>query len=307
MSTVAKAGVLALMIAMVPSLAVAEEDPSLLSRGEHHLTLSDVDGRITRFPEGERQTFVRNAQNFARMLDQLLMNRMLAAEARELGIADRPSVQKDIELAIEEVLAIHRMNELLDPRNFPEFDMLAQERYLANPGTWGVPARRLVQHVLIKTEARDHESALKLAQSVREQALQQPENFEELVARYSEDPGAAQNRGIYEVDAESQLVPEFVSGAEALTRIGEVGEPIESDFGFHVIKLLEYTPSVPQSWEQVRPHIIRDLQDEYRKEARANYIAELRALNPETSNPEVLSTLPVRYGGRPELESESGN
>ena len=70
--------------------------------------------------------------------------------------------------------------------------------------------------------------------------IQQGEDFDELMFTYSEDPGLASFPNGYTFVAE-QMVPEFSAGTLALA-IGEIGEPVRSDFGYHIIKRVEPIP-----------------------------------------------------------------
>ncbi|WP_439487734.1 peptidylprolyl isomerase [Algoriphagus sp.] len=63
-------------------------------------------------------------------------------------------------------------------------------------------------------------------------------DFAELAKRYSEDPGSASNGGNLGFSSKGQMVPQYEGAALAL-RQGEISDPVESDYGFHLIQLLE--------------------------------------------------------------------
>jgi parvulin-like peptidyl-prolyl isomerase/predicted small lipoprotein YifL len=84
------------------------------------------------------------------------------------------------------------------------------------------------RHILVATE----EEAAGLADRAT------PSNFEDLARRFSTDPGAAQNGGDLGTRPASEFVPEFAEAAVALEP-GEISEPVESQFGWHVILLVE--------------------------------------------------------------------
>lgn len=63
-------------------------------------------------------------------------------------------------------------------------------------------------------------------------------DFADLARRYSEDPGSAANGGNLGFSSRGQMVPEY-EGAALLLRQGEISDPVESDYGFHLIQLLE--------------------------------------------------------------------
>lgn len=63
-------------------------------------------------------------------------------------------------------------------------------------------------------------------------------DFADLARKYSEDPGSAVNGGNLGFSSRGQMVPEY-EGAALLLRQGEISDPVESDYGFHLIQLLE--------------------------------------------------------------------
>jgi peptidyl-prolyl cis-trans isomerase SurA len=63
-------------------------------------------------------------------------------------------------------------------------------------------------------------------------------DFADLARRYSEDPGSAANGGNLGFSSRGQMVPEY-EGAALLLRQGEISDPVETAYGFHIIQLLE--------------------------------------------------------------------
>lgn len=98
-----------------------------------------------------------------------------------------------------------------------------------------------VQHILVEDE--------ELANDLIAQ-LEDGADFAELVAEHSTDPGSVEDEGKYSF-FEGQMVPEFEEAALAL-EVGETtAEPVQSDFGYHVIRRLEldYAPLEEQREE----------------------------------------------------------
>lgn len=96
-----------------------------------------------------------------------------------------------------------------------------------------------VRHILLGLkdaegkEIRTSEESLKLAKEL-EAKLAKGEDFAKLANEYSTDPGSNTKGGLYENADVSGWVPEFKEAA--LTQpIGKVGEPVETQFGYHII------------------------------------------------------------------------
>ena len=93
-----------------------------------------------------------------------------------------------------------------------------------------------VRHILIKpTEVLDEEAARELAASLRQRALD-GEDFSELAKEFSDDIGSAQEGGELGWTSPGQMVPEF-EAAMATTEVGEISEPVESQFGWHILEV----------------------------------------------------------------------
>lgn len=289
----------AILFGSVFLLSSATAQP-LVWRGDVVLHLSDMDARMSRFPEFERADYSRMPENLARTMSQLLINRALAEEARELGLEQNDLVKKDLELAAEEVLAIHRVNLLLRDEAMPDFEPYAREKYLADPSAWKIPESRTIEHVLIKTDRRSEEEALDLSSQVLSQA-RAGTAFSELVQQYSEDPSKERNQGQFVIVNPGDFQPEFSEGAAALKEVGDFSEPVKTAYGYHIIRLVQVVPARQQAFEQVRDEIVRNLRNEYRKTARLDYLTSVRMrLGEEQGDMDLLMTLPSRYGGRPE-------
>jgi foldase protein PrsA len=99
-----------------------------------------------------------------------------------------------------------------------------------------------VRHVLIATvdsqtgeEKRSEEEALKLAREVKEK-LENGADWNEIAKQYSEDPGSKENGGLYE-NYKTNLWVEAFKNAVNTQPIGVVGDPVLTEYGYHVIKV----------------------------------------------------------------------
>lgn len=279
----------------------------VVERGDVQLTLADIDGRMSRFPDHERAHYARDVENIARLLDALLVNRELAQQARELGLDRDEHVQRDLVLATEEILARHRLNKLIAFDALPDFEQLAHEKYLADPSLRMQPEVRRIQHVLVSTNNRDAEQALTLAREIRARAVEPNQDFDSLVSEFSEDPGKDANGGNYTISASGEFVPEFEAAARELEEVGDVSEPVKTVFGYHIIALKSLKPAAERPFEQMKYELIRRVRQEYLDEVRNRHVSDIKRV-PETGDESLLLSLPARYGGRPEeVQDSTGN
>jgi hypothetical protein len=288
---------------LVSPIRAAENDRVLVARGEHKITLADMDARMSRFPTHERAQFARDPANLARLMDRMLVDSVLVAEARELGLDKRPEVQRDIEIAVREVLATHRLNEFFRPEAEPDFGQIARERYLADPSAFDIPGTRIVEHVLIATGERSDEDALERAQDVLARAKEPGASFAALVQEFSDDPSKEGNQGRFTLTGPEGFAAEFSEAAYALEAEGDISNPVKTQFGYHIIRLVEAAPGRSRSYEEVEQELVAKARRDYQDNHRVDYLADVRSRYEETGNEELLRTLPARYGGRPEETS----
>ncbi|MGA8942995.1 MAG: peptidylprolyl isomerase [Thermoactinomyces sp.] len=101
-----------------------------------------------------------------------------------------------------------------------------------------------VQHILVAINdgsqqdqpKRTAADAQKRAQEVKKK-LDSGEDFSKLVKEYTDDPGSKQTNGIYE-GTPDQFVPEFAKACRELP-LNKVSDPIKTDYGFHIVKVLD--------------------------------------------------------------------
>ncbi len=96
----------------------------------------------------------------------------------------------------------------------------------------------------VPTGPMDDAAALALAEQLRQRILD-GEDFAKLAAEYSQDPGSAANGGDLDWFGRGAMVPEFEDVAFSLP-VGEVSEPVRTQFGWHLIEVTEKDDARPK-------------------------------------------------------------
>lgn len=133
------------------------------------------------------------------------------------------------------------------------------------------PARGTMKaaHIMVATgkdaTAEDIESARKKIGEIYDM-LKEGASFDQLASEYSDDSQTADKGGVlplFGTGTTTRMVPEFEETAFALKNDNDFSEPVQTDFGFHIIKRLEWTPL--RSFDQLK----REIQTKVNKDERS--------------------------------------
>lgn len=156
-------------------------------------------------------------------------------------------------------------------------DDLLMGFYEENKLQFTLPEKRQAKHILISTGAGDSETDEKAQATVKEvqDKLAAGESFEELAKTYSQDPGSAQSGGDLGTFEQGMMVPEFDEAVFSM-QAGEVSEPIKTEFGYHIIKLVKVEAKQAQAFADVKDEVKSLYQTQ---EAERQYFDLLEQLN----------------------------
>jgi peptidyl-prolyl cis-trans isomerase D len=129
--------------------------------------------------------------------------------------------------------------------------------YQQNIQQYEVPDRVHAEHILLMTVGKtDAEVAEieKQADDILAQARKKGSNFEELAKKYSEDPGSKAKGGDLGWLVRGQTVPEFEKAAFSLPK-GEISDLIRTQYGFHIIKVLDKETAHTKPFDEVKDSI----------------------------------------------------
>jgi peptidyl-prolyl cis-trans isomerase D len=134
--------------------------------------------------------------------------------------------------------------------------------YDSNISKYGEPEQRRASHILISIKSGAGEPEKAKARERAAQLLAQlrksPQSFAELAKKNSEDPGSAAQGGDLGFFARGMMVRPFEDAAFRL-KVNEISDLVESDFGFHIIRLTGIRAGKMKSMEQVRSEIELEL------------------------------------------------
>lgn len=127
---------------------------------------------------------------------------------------------------------------------------------------FGTPELRKASHILIAVDPKasdaDKQAAKAKAEKVLQEVKQAPSQFAQLAKKYSQDPGSAANGGDLGMFGRGMMVKPFDDAVFKLL-VGETSELVQSDFGYHIIKLSAVKGGKTQSLTEVKASIAQKL------------------------------------------------
>ncbi|MEO5561435.1 MAG: peptidylprolyl isomerase [Dokdonella sp.] len=296
-SSVSFAMALALLAAGVASTVSAVSPDSLAvvaSQGGQQLTFGDIDDSLERIPAAARAHFIDSPRRIEALLNNMLLQKQLAAQARAAGLDKDPDIAAATGLNQIELLAKARMKRFKDGIKVPDMAELASEEYIAHKERYGTPAVVDVKAILVSTASRTEEEAKALAATIAEEARKDPSQFDPLIEKYSDDPDKGTTHGVVKDAGGAFHASEFAAAANALQNPGEISPLVQTTTGFNILQLVSRVPAQKPTFEEVRQQIVARLGDEYTQKQQKDYIDGLRN-NRIDADPDRVASLRTRY------------
>lgn len=122
-----------------------------------------------------------------------------------------------------------------------------------------------VAHIMIRSTAKnaeDFQQAAKLKAFELDSLLKSGGDWNELCKKNSEDQNSVPQNGLLKPFGRGQIVPEFEQAAFKLSNVGEISEPVKTQFGWHIIKMVNKIPI--GSYEEEKGNLARRLKSDTR-------------------------------------------
>jgi peptidyl-prolyl cis-trans isomerase C len=265
----------------VPHAHAAAEDVVLVRSPHVTMTKADYEAELLRLAPDLRGGFNASAKRVIDLLNAILVNRTLAAQALQNGFDKDPEVQQLIKSETARILARRQIRSIEETAG-REFDAkgdmtaTARERYLAFPDKYRQPERVSVSHIVFLTKQRTDDEARKLAEDARARALGAA-NFNQLATELSDEPAAKKSGGRIDFFGTADKIdPAFSKAAFALANVGDVSPPVKSSFGWHVIRLDGRQPAGQTPFDEVKSQIIGEMRQRYIDQQRESALAAIR-------------------------------
>jgi peptidyl-prolyl cis-trans isomerase C len=192
--------------------------------------------------------------------DELNTRELLAREAKKKGLDKDADVKAQMDLTAQTALVRAYVNDWMKQNPVP--DATLRREYDTIKSQIGDKEYK-VRHILVEKEDEAKEIIA---------ALQKGESFEKLADR-SKDPGSKANGGDLDWNAPANFVKPFSEAMVKLEKGKFTAQPVQTQFGWHVIKLDDVRDAKVPSFDEVKPQLAQRMQgqvlDSYFRDLRA--------------------------------------
>ena len=128
-----------------------------------------------------------------------------------------------------------------------------EREYNNNNEQYTTPEQVRASHILLKTEGKDDAAVKAKAEELLKQA-RAGADFAELARKNSEDEASAKNGGDLDYFGKGRMVPEFDAAVFAM-QPGQISDLVKTQYGYHIIKLVDKKPATTRPLAEVRQQL----------------------------------------------------
>jgi peptidylprolyl isomerase len=275
------------LLALFLAPATASAADVIARMGTTDVTVDDLRAYLETLSAEEQAALTETPALAGRMVRLYLSRRLVLQEARAAKFDQRPETKAALERVRDEALLTLYLQAVAKvPEDYPsEAELTAA--YEANPTAFLMPRRyRLAQIYIAAEGAGDKDGAARLEKARKEASG----DFAAAAKAYSDTPAEAEKGGEIGWVPENQIVPDIRQAVTGLSK-GGVSEPLRTDDGWHIVKLLDTRPAGVRPLAEVRDELTRQLRQKRAEAERQAYLAGLLREHPVTVNELALSKL----------------
>ena len=283
-----------LALALTQILVVhAEELPAetIARQGEAELSVAEFGALSAEIPPTDRSGFASDPERLTLLVKNGLLTKQLAARALSEGKVDQKAIEDALLLHRTRLIAAAYMDTWRKTIEFPPFDRMAEEQYLAKPEQFLKPAEVDIRYILFNIEGRTEAEALAKANEIGAKA-KAGEDFGKLVLAHTEEPkgtvddaarGSASNLAV--TTANNPF-----NRAVGKLKVGEVSEAFIDKGHAYVVLVTGRRDAMREPFEAAKPKLVEQLRTQYETDQVNALLSEIRDGEVEF-NEAILPTL----------------
>jgi parvulin-like peptidyl-prolyl isomerase len=238
----------------------AEAKPVVLAKvGNERITEADFQSAFRLLGQQEQMQVLMVQGGKEEFVKRMAESKLLSVKAKRLGLDKSPGFQIALQRAKDDLLArefLVKEGESLKKRLIVE-EADVKAFYASHPERFKQPELATVRHILVavkqdpKAEAGHTDEEAKALIATIQAELKAGAKFEDLAKKYTDDPGSKENGGLYADADTAGWVPEFGNAARTQP-VGEVGAPVKTMYGYHLIKVEGRKPARQVPFEEAK-------------------------------------------------------
>ncbi len=238
----------------------------LATVGGKQITELDVEMMLAQM--GQRAAQYNNPQGRAMILDQLINRKLFLMDAQKNLYEREPAFKEQFARIKEDMLTNYAVQKAVERVRVTEEEV--KKYYEENKEQFAPEMTFNASHILVETE----EQAAEIAEKIKSGEI----TFEDAAMQYSSCP-SKQNGGSLGEFGHGQMVPEFEAACEALED-GELSAPVQTQFGWHVIKLITKGMGKEVDFTEISENLKAALMEQKQQAAYQSKVNQLKILFP---------------------------
>ena len=234
-------------------------------------------------------------ERVASVVDNVYVARAMAQKARDAGLDQDAAVQARMKQLQDGFLADLYVQKLEKEAEKPDLEKRARELYVADTASFLTDEEVSVHQILIGITCRTKQAARELARKAQAEA-KAGGDFLAIAAKYNDEGEKAYKGGDVGTGPAKRLVAS-VREKLATMKKGEISEPVESQFGYHVLKLIDRKPAEKKPFDAVKQEIIATERAKLQKKRVEDAVAAVRNSTTVVTHRDNVEKLVVAPGG----------
>jgi len=226
------------------------------------ITEKDVNRSLLRFPK-ETQEHYKTEEGKRQFLDQVINFELIYNYALDSDMENDPDYIEQMHLIEKDILIQTGVKNIMANINITEEEI--QKYYEDNSEMFKSQETASAKHILVDTLEQMKEIKAEITNGT---------SFEEAAQKHSKCPSSAQGGSLGSF-TRGQMVPEFEEVAFKL-KVGEISEPVKTQFGYHLIQLDEKSSANVKSLEESRELIAENISHQKQNEKYISSVTELK-------------------------------
>lgn len=240
------------------------ENKVLAVVGSYEITEKELNEIVAKYP-ADRKAMVESEEGKKQLLEQMIHFELFNKLGEELKVNETAEYKETVARLEKEILTQATMNKVLSDVVVTDEEL--KNFYEANKERFSEQPTVSAKHILVESE--------ELANQIKDEIVSGAVTFEEAASKYSSCPSKEQG-GSLGAFGRGMMVPEFEDAAFK-AEINEVTAPVQTQFGYHLIKVEAKTEGKVKDFEEVKENVYQMMMQQAQERKYLDTVKELEA------------------------------